>query len=101
MDFLWLAYRKYEFKYTIIRWTWYIVVRTLVVCLVGFSFNLSYISLNYLTEYSDFVNCLNGIVPIIDFIQFVYYSKRFYLHLKSREEIRIFYFYKEAYLDSK
>ena len=89
MDFLWLTYWKYEFKYTIIRWTWYIVVRTLVVCLVGFS------------KYSDFVNCLNGIVPIIDFIQFVYYSKRFYLHLKSREEIRIFYFDKEAYLDSK
>ena len=35
-------------------------------------------------------------------IQFVYYARKFYLHLKSREkEIRLFYFDKKAYLDSK
>ena len=34
MDFLWLAYRKYEYKYSMIRGTWYIVIRALVVFLV-------------------------------------------------------------------
>ena len=35
-------------------------------------------------------------------MQFVYYARRFYLQLKSREkEIRLFYFDKKAYLDSK
>ena len=39
---------------------------------------------------------------VLDFIQNVYYSKRFYSHLKSREkEIRLFYFDKEAYFNIK
>ena len=37
MDFLWLAYRKYEYKYTIIRWTWYIVIRISVNLFVDYS----------------------------------------------------------------
>ena len=39
---------------------------------------------------------------IIDFIQFVYYSRKFYLQLKSRErEFRFSYFDEKAYLESK
>ena len=104
MAFLWLAYRKYEYKYTIIRWTWYIVIRTLVMFLTQYPkyTKLNLIPLNYLIPYYWFTNILMGIFPIIDFIQFVYYARRFYLHLKSREkEIRLFYFDKKAYLDSK
>ena len=104
MAFLWLAYRKYEYKYTIIRWTWYIVIRTLVMFLTQYPkyTKLNLIPLNYLIPYYWFTNILMGISPIIDFIQFVYYARRFYLHLKSREkEIRLFYFDKKAYLDSK
>ena len=99
MDFLWLAYRKYEYKYTIIRWTWYIVIRTSVVLLTQ---NPSSLPLDYQTIYSYLVNVIYAIVPIIDLIQFVYYARNFYSHLKSREkEIRLFYFDKKAYLDSK
>ena len=98
MDFLWLAYRKYEYKYTIVRWTWYIGIRALVLFVIQY-----YILTNLnQTQYECFIDILLLIFPIIDFIQFVYYSRRFYLHLKSREkEIRLFYFDKKAYLDSK
>ena len=102
MDFLWLAYRKYEYKYTIIRWTWYIVIRILIAFLLQYSVIFVSISADYQTIYNNFVLVLFCIVPIIDFIQFVYYARKFYLHLKSREkEIRLFYFDKKAYLDSK
>ena len=102
MDFLWLAYRKYEYKYTISRWTCYIVIRVLVAFLLQYSINFISIPVDYQTIYYDLVNFLYGIFPIIDFIKFVYYARKFYLHLKSREkEIRLFYFDKKAYLDSK
>ena len=103
MDFLWLAYRKYEYKYTIIRWTWYIAIRTFVAFLVnGSFFSNNFILVGYKTIYGNLVNILFEILTIIDFIQFVYYARRFYLQLKSREkEIRLFYFDKKSYLDSK
>ena len=102
MDFLWLAYRKYEYKYTIIRWTWYIVIRILVVFLLEYSLVFVSISADYQAIVSDFFGIISSIFPIIDFIQFVHYARKFYLHLKSREkEIRLFYFDKKAYLDSK
>ena len=99
MDFLWLVYRKYENKYTMIRWIWYIVIRTLV--LFFFQHTIPF-SLDYQIICSFLTCAIYGIFPIIDFIQFVYYARKFYLHLKSREkEIRLFYFDKKAYLDSK
>ena len=102
MDFLWLAYRKYEYKYTITRWTWYIVIRMSVVFLLEYFIDFISISADYQTIYSNFVSIIFSIFPIIDLIQFVYYARKFYFHLKSREkEIRLFYFDKKAYLDSK
>ena len=101
MDFLWLAYRKYEYKYTIIRWIWYIVVRVLCTFL-GYSAYFIIISHDYKDMSNDLLNILCGILSIIDLIQYAYYARKFYLHLKSREkEIRLFYFDKKAYLDSK
>ena len=102
MDFLWLAYRKYEYKYTIIKWTWYIVIRALVLFVMQFPEFTNLIPLDYQLSYDCFTDIILVIFPIIDFIQFVYYARRFYLHLRSREkEIRLFYFDKKAYLDSK
>ena len=99
MDFLWLAYRKYEYKYTIIRWTWYIVIRILFLFLVQYSISFS---LDYQIIYNFLTAAIYAIFPIIDLLQFVYFARKFYLHLKSREkEIRLFYFDKKAYLDSK
>ena len=99
MDFLWLAYRKYEYKYTMIRCTWYIVIRLLVVLL---TLNPIPLSLDYEIIYSYLVNVIYAIVPYIDLIQYMYYARKFYLRLKSREkEIKLFYFDEKAYLDSK
>ena len=100
MNFLWLAYRKYEYRYTIIRWTWYIVIRAFLVLLYSCINNIISGEFQILITivYSLFI----GFVTILDFIQYVYYSRRFYLHLKSREtEIRLFYFDNRAYLDIK
>ena len=99
MNFLWLVYKKYEYKYAIIRWTWYIVIRILVAFLFQYPVPLS---LDNQIIYSFLTYAIYGIFPIIDLIQYVYYARKFYLHLKSREkEIRLFYFDKKAYLDSK
>ena len=103
MDFLWLAYRKYVYKYTIIRWTWYIVIRILVVfLLMYYSTPFFFIPFDYIIIYINLSIALYVIFPIVDLIQFVYYARKFYLHLKSREkEIRLFYFDKKAYFDSE
>ena len=53
MDFLWLAYRKYEYKYSMIRWTSYIVIRALVDFLVKFSSNYTFISIDHQAIYND------------------------------------------------
>ena len=99
MDFLWLVYRKYEYKYTMIRWTWYIAIRALVQFLVQYPFPFP---LGYENICSFLINAIYAIFPIIDLTQFVFYARKFYLHLKSREkEIRLFYFDKKAHLESK
>ena len=91
MNFLWHVYRKYKFKYTMIRWTAYIVMRGLVVAIWM-----------HLLDYMILLCIFLIFCFVFDFIQYVYYSKRFYSHLKSREkEIRLFYFDKEAYIYSR
>ena len=102
MNVLWLVYRKYEYKITIIRWISYIVIRACVAL-------TSNIIIDSLDEYDDYKTLLPYICKyiyssftIFDLIQFVYYSRKFYLHLKSREkEIKLFYFDNTAYLESK
>ena len=98
MNFLWLAYRKYEYKNTLIQWAWYIGIRVLVQILL----NMIHGSDVYTREITVFVSLLYGSITIFDYLQYIYYSRKFYLHLKSREkEIRLFYFDNKAYLDIK
>ena len=97
MNFLWLAYRKYEYKYTIIWWTWYIGIRLFLNILNN------YIHI-YFIQYILYIitSVIIEFFIILDFIQFVYYSKRFYVYLKSREkEILLFYYDNKAYRDIK
>lgn len=95
MDLLWLVYRKYEYKYTRIKWITYIVVRVILMVYVNTSFLPTSIDTSLIQLNITFFH-------ILDFIQFIYYSRRFYRHLKSREkEIRLFYFDRKAYLDSR
>lgn len=95
MDLLWLVYRKYEYKYTRIKWITYIVVRVILMVYVNTSFLPTSIDTSLIQLNITFFH-------ILDFVQFIYYSRRFYRHLKSREkEIRLFYFDRKAYLDSR
>ena len=87
MDFLWLAYRKYECKYTIIKWTWYMVIKTVFVFLVECS--TASIPVDYTALYNGLISIFYGISPIIDFIQFAYYARKFYLHLKTDRNWKI------------
>ena len=103
MNFLWLVYRKYEYRNTIIRCTVYILLRTCVVLYLRDKFDWAYMDYKDYSILLHLLSCLIiGCIYIFDFIQFVYYSRKFYLHLKSREkEIKNFYYDNEAYLDSK
>ena len=104
MNFLWLAYRKYEYRYTIIRWTVYILIRTLVIFLINIPRNYNYdiFQDGYIIQILLLSLLVERFFLVLDLIQFVFYSRKFYLHLKSREkEIKLFYFDERAYLESK
>ena len=104
MDFLWLAYRKYEYKNNIIRWTVYILIRTFMTFLDHFLLTLcrKYGFTDHCLSFYLISSSLYGFFYIFDFIGFVYFSRKFYFHLKSRErEIRLFYFDNNAALESK
>ena len=55
-------------------------------CFPSSVFSLDCIFVYYQTIYIDLNSIVCGILPIIDFIQCVYYARKFYLHLKSREK---------------
>ena len=76
------------------------MIRISVVFLFDNCIDFISFSVDYKNIYNNVVNIFTTIFPNIDFIQFVYYARKFYLHLKSREkEILLFYFDKKAYLD--
>ena len=102
MKFLWLVYRKYKYKHTLIRWTWYITIRALGVSVLYFICEQELFPADYKVILDMFSAFLTGCIYIYDFRQFVCYSRKFYLHLKSKEkEIRLFYYDHKAYLDIK
>ena len=73
MNFIWLVYKKYEYKYTMIRWTVYIVMRGLVV--VIWIQLLKYMSYEYRFLAHMLLNIFLMYLIVFDFIQYVYYSK--------------------------
>ena len=78
------------------------MIRILVAFLLQYSTNVIFIAVDYQIIYSDHINAFYGTLLIIDFIQFVYFARKYYLHLKSREkEFRLFYFDRKDYLNSK
>ena len=102
MKYLWLVYRKYDYKYTLIRWTVYILLRTLLILFLCIISKNHFYSSDYYSVFKLLELMLNSFILFFDYIQFLYLSRKFYLHLKSREkEIRLFYFDKKAYLDSR
>ncbi|KAI6654375.1 hypothetical protein LOD99_772 [Oopsacas minuta] len=108
MDFLWFVYMKNQYRYTMMKWIVYIVLRDLYILIASYLIDNGSprMTLSDAEGYRLQFVCLTELsfafISIFDFIQLVYYSRKFYLLLKSREkEIKLFYFDKKAYLDSK
>ena len=89
MKVLWLAYLHCPYENTIKRWSCWITVR----CAVTLAFQLlADIEFPY---YKDEIAILDSVLLLIlfslDFVLYIFYARRFYKHLKSREtEARLF-----------
>ena len=103
MKVLWLAYLHSPYKHTIMRWTAYIVLRIFVVIIALIGQKLNYFSG---FKYANFIYLIlntgmYSLFIISDLIIYLVYSRRFYLHLKSRElEARLF-MDRRKYLENK
>ena len=83
-----LTYFHCPYKYTVMRWSVYIAVRIIVFALILYSFNKID---KYEKEFSSLQEILRSLAFLADFLTYIIYSRRFYLHLKSREkEARLF-----------
>ena len=86
MDVLWLSYLARDYKYTVMRWTAYILLR---IAFINILFQLIRYNSNHSAAEYEIVQALNRILlmmcVIIDLICYIWYSRRFYQHLKSRE----------------
>ena len=86
---VWLAYLHCPYRYTIMRWIGWIVLR----CVFFFSIKiLDNLGLAiYHKELQTLNSAMLAVVMLIDFVLYLSYSRRFYQHLKSREtEARLF-----------
>ena len=81
-----LTYLHCSYRYTVMRWSVYIIVRIVI-----FTFILFSIKKIYEDEFISLQDILRSLTFLIDFVTYIIYSRRFYLHLKSREkEARLF-----------
>ena len=100
---LWLAYLHSPYKYTIMRWTAYILLRICVILIADFGLisgyfngckyaNLFYLILSY---------GISSTFLILDLVTYLIYSRRFYLHLKSRELEAKLFINRRKYLENR
>ena len=81
-----LIYLHCPYRYTMMRWSIYIIVRIVFFTLIFYS-----LSKIYLTEFPLLEEILRSLAFFVDLLSYIIYSRRFYLHLKSREkEARLF-----------
>ena len=89
MKVLWLAYLHCPYENTIKRWSCCIIVR----CVVTLTFQLLEDAKfpYYQNEIAILFSVLMIILFSLDFVLYIFYARRFYKHLKSREtEARLF-----------
>ena len=102
MKVLWLAYLHCPYKYTIKRWTAYIVIRIVAVYTLQITYTLQGFFGRSPSENEQFhiystvadliFFCLQTFFECLDLIMYIFYSKRLYSHLKSRQlEAKLFY----------
>ena len=83
---LWLTYLNSPYKYTIIRWTWYIVIRGIVVSIGGYIEYSAFFPNNLYTPLCIIGLAMLSFALISDFIIYLVYARRLYIQLKSREK---------------
>ena len=110
-----LAYLNLPYKYTIMRWTAYILLRGIfsLILVQGWIFiNQSAIgSAQWETKIPDIHIILSirkslnfaieSLFAVVDFITYIIYSRRFYQHLKSRELEARFIMDREDYIERR
>ena len=102
MKVLWLVYLHSPYRNNIMRWTAYVVLRLIVLYLIH-SWQLVYVNeestIRVDISLLIFIY-IRSTYQVIDLITYILYSRRFYLHLRSRElEARLFH--EEKYLEAK
>ena len=83
---LWLIYLHSPYKYTIIRWTWYIVVRCVVFSIDDYFLTSNLLPIHWYTPLFIINEAIFSFVYISDFIIYLVYARRLYIQLKSREK---------------
>ena len=97
MKVLWLAYLHSPYAYTIMRWSACVVLRLFLLTFLYYT--PAFLFESQLTQLLFFV--LITFFVIIDLCLYIYYSRCFYLHLKSREQEARLFSDRSSYLSSK
>ena len=101
LDVLWLAYLHSQYKYTIMRWTAYIILRIILM-------NIVYHWVRY-DSISNIENHLKlslnrGLLlffEVLDLLTYLWYSRRFYRLLKGRELEAKLFISRRKYIENK
>ena len=81
---LWLIYLHSPYKYTIIRWTWYIVIRCVLLSIFFYLLNTSQYPIGWYVEL--IMPLIYTLMNTADLIIYLMYARRLYIQLKSREK---------------
>ena len=101
---LWLTYLHSPYKYTIMRWAAYIVLRTVSVnCFYLFDKFLPFFGIIEEDSmiYAFFYVNIFTLCTTVDLITYLLYSRRFYLHLKNRELEAKLFMDRDKYIENK
>ena len=82
---LWLIYIRSPYKYTIIRWTWYIVIRCVLFSIFCYFQITSQCSIGWHGITCSTIALIDLFVNTSDLIIYLVYARRMYIQLKSRE----------------
>ena len=101
LNVLWLAYLHSQYKYTIMRWTAYIILRIIALAIL-----YQLISFAATSTFGHDRNWLYSKIllmffEIFDLFSYLWYSRRFYRHLKSRRLEAKLFMSRRKYLENK
>ena len=98
---LWLAYLHSPYKYTIMRWTAYIVLRIAAIYLIDkseFIYDNGYIEKRI---WSIIYPLIQTLISVFDIVVYLKYTRRFYQHLKARELEARWFYDRENYIENR